>query len=64
MNISELFSFIFGYIAHNPFVFLFLSIAIGYPLGKISIKGINLGSTAGTLVVESVSRSRHSQFMV
>lgn len=51
MNISELFSFVFSYIAHNPFVFLFLAIAIGYPLGKISIKGIALGSTAGTLVV-------------
>ncbi|WP_299803450.1 transporter [uncultured Shewanella sp.] len=51
MNISELFSFVFSYIAHNPFVFLFLAIAIGYPLGKISIKGVALGSTAGTLVV-------------
>ncbi|MCG9728716.1 transporter [Shewanella sp. Isolate13] len=51
MNISELFSFVFSYIAHNPFVFLFLAIAIGYPLGKLSIKGIALGSTAGTLVV-------------
>ncbi|GIU19663.1 MULTISPECIES: aspartate:alanine exchanger family transporter [unclassified Shewanella] len=51
MNISELFSFVFSYIAHNPFVFLFLAIAIGYPLGKITIKGVALGSTAGTLVV-------------
>lgn len=48
---AGLFSFLFSYIADNPFVFLFLSIAIGYPLGKITIKGINLGSTAGTLVV-------------
>lgn len=43
--------FIFSYIAENPFVFLFLSIAIGYPLGTVTIKGVNLGSTAGTLVV-------------
>ncbi|WP_041416051.1 aspartate:alanine exchanger family transporter [Shewanella halifaxensis] len=51
MNISELFGFLFGYIAHNPFVFLFIAIAIGYPLGKVSIKGVALGSTAGTLVI-------------
>ena len=50
MNISEIFGFVFSYIADNPFVFLFLAIAIGYPLGKVSIKGISLGSTAGTLV--------------
>ncbi|MFT5235841.1 MAG: putative transport protein [Shewanella sp.] len=48
---TGLLSYLFTYIAHNPFVFLFLSIVIGYPLGKVSIKGINLGSTAGTLVV-------------
>ena len=48
---AGLLTFLFTYIAHNPFVFLFLSIAIGYPLGKITIKGVNLGSTAGTLVV-------------
>ncbi|WP_298772661.1 transporter [uncultured Shewanella sp.] len=44
-------AFIFHYIANNPFVFLFLAISLGYPLGKISIKGINLGATAGTLLV-------------
>lgn len=43
--------FLFTYVATNPFVFLFLSIAIGYPLGNITIKGVNLGTTAGTLVV-------------
>ncbi|MUK48842.1 aspartate:alanine exchanger family transporter [Aliivibrio fischeri] len=48
---SSVFGFLFSYIAQNPFVFLFLSIAIGYPLGKVTIKGVNLGSTAGTLVV-------------
>ncbi len=50
-DMTGVFGFLFSYIAHNPFVFLFLSIAIGYPLGKVTIKGVNLGSTAGTLVV-------------
>ncbi|WP_083698122.1 aspartate:alanine exchanger family transporter [Shewanella sp. UCD-KL21] len=44
-------AFVFTYIANNPFVFLFLSIALGYPLGKITVKGVNLGSTAGTLII-------------
>ncbi|WP_114765051.1 aspartate:alanine exchanger family transporter [Vibrio rhodolitus] len=43
--------FLFHYLADNPFVFLFLSLAIGYPLGSISLKGVSLGTTAGTLVV-------------
>ncbi|GAK86193.1 hypothetical protein JCM19238_3783 [Vibrio ponticus] len=43
--------FLFHYLADNPFVFLFLSLAIGYPLGNISLKGVSLGTTAGTLVV-------------
>lgn len=51
MNISELTFSVIHYIAENPFVFLFLSIAVGYPLGKVSIKGVSLGSTAGTLIV-------------
>lgn len=51
MTISDLFGFLFTYIAHNPFVFLFLSIALGYPLGRVALKGVNLGTTAGTLVV-------------
>ena len=43
--------FVFSYMAKNPFVFLFVSLAIGYPLGRIKVGGISLGSTAGTLVV-------------
>ena len=43
--------FVFSYLAKNPFVFLFVSLAIGYPLGRISVAGITLGATAGTLVV-------------
>ncbi|WP_194439255.1 aspartate:alanine exchanger family transporter [Vibrio fluminensis] len=43
--------FLFHYLAANPFVFLFLSLAIGYPLGSLSLKGVSLGTTAGTLVV-------------
>jgi putative transport protein len=42
---------IFAYLGSNIFVFLFLSLAIGYPLGAITVKGINLGATAGTLIV-------------
>ncbi|MCW8345666.1 transporter [Vibrio sp. ZSDZ65] len=51
MNISDIPFSIIHYIAENPFVFLFLSIGIGYPLGKLSVKGVSLGSTAGTLIV-------------
>ena len=42
---------VFDYLGTNLFVFLFLSLSIGYPLGKVTIKGVGLGSTAGTLVV-------------
>ncbi len=34
----------------QPIVFLLLALSIGYPLGKIAVKGVSLGSTAGTLV--------------
>ncbi|HDM8045379.1 TPA: transporter [Vibrio campbellii] len=44
-------SFLFSYLSENPFVFLFLSLAIGYPLGRLAFKGVSLGTTAGTLVV-------------
>lgn len=44
-------SFLFSYLSENPFVFLFLSLAIGYPLGRLTFKEVSLGSTAGTLVV-------------
>ncbi|MCG9627208.1 transporter [Vibrio mediterranei] len=44
-------SFLFNYLSENPFVFLFLSLAIGYPLGRITFKGVSLGTTAGTLIV-------------
>ncbi len=42
---------IFNFMGSNLFVFIFLSLAIGYPLGRITIKGVNLGATAGTLIV-------------
>ena len=42
---------IFAYLGSNIFVFLFLSLAIGYPLGAITFKGVNLGATAGTLII-------------
>jgi putative transport protein len=40
-----------GYLSKNPFAFLFLALALGYPLGRVSVGGISLGATAGTLVV-------------
>jgi len=48
---TGLFGFFFTYLSNNPFVFLFLCLAAGYPLGWITIKGISLGTTAGTLVI-------------
>ncbi len=42
---------IFDYMGSNLFVFIFLAMAIGYPLGRVTIKGVNLGATAGTLIV-------------
>ena len=48
---SGVFGYFFTYLSQNPFFFLFLSLALGYPLGWFSIKGISLGTTAGTLTV-------------
>ena len=48
---SGVFGFFFTYLSNNPFVFLFLSLALGYPLGWITVKGVSLGTTAGTLCV-------------
>ena len=39
------------YLAKNPFAYLFLALALGYPLGRVTVVGISLGTTAGTLVV-------------
>ena len=35
----------------QPFVFLLLALALGYPLGRVKLGPISLGPTAGTLVV-------------
>ncbi len=43
--------FIFKFLDDNPIVFLFIALAIGYPLGRVAIGGISLGATAGTLLV-------------
>lgn len=43
--------FVLNYLAKNSFAYLFLTLAIGYPLGRITVAGINLGATAGTLIV-------------
>lgn len=41
----------FRFLGEQSFVFIFLALALGYPLGRITIKGVGLGATAGTLVV-------------
>lgn len=46
-----IFGFLLNYLAKNPFAYLFLAIAIGYPLGRVKVASISLGTTAGTLVV-------------
>ncbi len=40
----------FKFLGSNPFVFLLMVLAIGYPLGRIAVGGISLGPTAGTLL--------------
>ena len=42
---------LFNYFAKNPFAYLFLALALGYPLGRVKVASICLGTTAGTLVV-------------
>ncbi len=44
-------SYTFAWLSHNPFAYLFLALAMGYPLGRLSLCGISLGATAGTLIV-------------
>jgi putative transport protein len=46
-----IFGFLLNYLAKNPFAYLFLALALGYPLGRIKAAGISLGTTAGVLVV-------------
>jgi putative transport protein len=41
---------IFNFLKIQPFVFILLALAIGYPLGKVAVMGISLGPTAGTLL--------------
>ena len=40
----------FQYLGDQPFLFIFIALAFGYSIGKISFAGITLGSTAGTLI--------------
>jgi putative transport protein len=42
---------LFNYFAKNPFAYLFLALSLGYPLGRVKVASISLGTTAGTLVV-------------
>ena len=43
--------FIFNFLNKQPIVFLLLALGLGYPLGRVAVKGISLGPTAGTLLV-------------
>ncbi len=42
---------LFGFLGKQQFVLLFLTMAGGYVIAKISVKGISLGATAGTLLL-------------
>ena len=42
---------ILDYLHAQPFVLLFLTVAGGYALGKVPVKGFALGATAGILIV-------------
>ena len=44
----------FVLLGDQPIVFLLLALAIGYPLGRLSLFGISLGSTAGVLIAAVV----------
>jgi putative transport protein len=43
--------YLFKFLDNNPIVFLFIALACGYPLGRVAVRGISLGPTAGTLLV-------------
>src|SRR5689334_9809098 len=38
-------------LAGQPFMLLFVVVAVGYVLGRVNVKGIGLGATASTLLV-------------
>lgn len=40
-----------NFLANEPFLIIMISLALGYPLGQVKMGPVNLGSTAGTLVV-------------
>ncbi len=42
---------VLGYLGQQPFILLFLVVAIGYAIGRIEVKKVNLGATAATLIV-------------
>ena len=42
---------VFEFLKRKPFILLFLTMAGGYSLGHVSVKGLSLGPTAGSLVV-------------
>ena len=42
---------LFRFLSEEPFILLFSTMAGGYALGKITLKGLSLGPTAGSLLV-------------
>src|SRR4051812_6620509 len=45
---------VLSWLGKQPFILLFLVIAAGYALGRVKIKGLNLGATAASLVIALV----------
>lgn len=41
---------LFAYLGQQPWVFILLALAIGYPLGRLRLGPVSLGSTAGVLL--------------
>src|SRR5688572_9516184 len=42
---------VFSGLAGQPFMLLFVVVAIGYLIGRVNVNGIGLGATASTLLV-------------
>lgn len=47
---EEGFHALFQYLGHQPIAFLLLALTLGAAIGRLSVKGVSLGPTAGTLL--------------
>ncbi|WP_426731216.1 aspartate:alanine exchanger family transporter [Myxococcus faecalis] len=45
------FGVVLDYMRRQPFILLFLVVAVGYALGELKVKGVGMGSTAATLLL-------------